>query len=86
MKYSADANSVKQTLQKLLYTQNMSFRPATISDWTNSYLNSVNEELIKKNLIALVANGQYEYFVCEIDKKEELKKLFKKMNWKFITP
>jgi len=86
MEYSADANSAKQSLQKLLYTQNMSFRPTSSSDWTNTYLNSVNEELIKKNLITLVANGQYEYFVCEIDKKEELTKLLKKINWKFITP
>jgi len=86
MEYSADAISAKQSLQKLLYTQNMSFRRTTSSDWTNTYLNSVNEELIKKDLITLVANGQYEYFVCEIDNKEELTKLFKKMNWKFITP
>ena len=86
MKYSDDAKSTKESLNKLLYTQNMSFRQISSSDWTNTYLKSVNEVLAKKGLIALVANGQYEYFVCEVDKKAELIKLFKKMDWKFITP
>ena len=86
IKYSDDAKSTKESLNKLLYTQNMSFRQISSSDWTNTYLKSVNEVLAKKGLIALVANGQYEYFVCEVDKKAELIKLFKKMDWKFITP
>ena len=38
MKYSADAKSAKESLGTLLYTQKMSFRPITSSDWTNSYL------------------------------------------------
>ena len=86
MKYSDDARSTKESLRKLLYTQNMSFRQTTSSDWTNSYLNSVNSVLEKKGLIALVANGEYEFFVCEVDKKIELIKHFKKLDWKFITP
>lgn len=86
MKYSDDAKSAKESLSKLLYTQNLSFRPFTSSDWTNTYLSSVNEALIKKGLIILVANGQYEYIVCEVEKKAELTKLLKKMDWKFITP
>ena len=86
MKYSDDAKSTKKSLGELLYTQNMSFRPVKTSDWTNTYLNSANIILAKKNLTCLVANGQYEYFVCEIDKKSELLKLFKKLDWKFIDP
>ena len=86
MKYSDDAKSAKESLSKLLYTQNMSFRPFTSSDWTNTYLSSVNEALVKKGLIILVANGQYEYIVCEVEKKAELTKLLKKMDWKFLTP
>jgi len=86
MEYSADAKSAKESLGKLFYTQNLTFRPVTISDFTQSYLKSVNEELNKNGLIVLVANGQYEFFVCEVDKKPELIKLFKKIDWKFITP
>ena len=87
MSYSEDAKKVKKTLRKLLYTKKINFRPVSSSDWTNSYLQAANNVMQSKGLIALIANnGQYEYFICETNKKEELLKLFKKMDWEFITP
>ena len=86
MEYSDDAKSAKESLGKLLYTQKLSFRPIKSTDFTRSYLNSANEELNKNGLIAMIANRQYEFFVCEVDKIPELTKLFKKIDWKFITP
>jgi len=86
MEYSDDAKSTKESLGKLLYTQKLDFRPIKSTDFTRSYLNSANEELNKNGLIAMIANRQYEFFVCEVDKIPELTKLFKKIDWKFITP
>lgn len=86
MKYSDDAQSAKVALGKLLYTKEMNFRPAKVKDWTNPYLESANQVLVKKGLTALVTSGFYDFFVCEVDKKDELTALFKKMDWKFITP
>lgn len=87
MAYSEDAKNTKKSLHKLLYTQKMNFRPVRATDWTNSYLKSANNALQSKQLIALIAaNGQYDFFVCKTDKKDELKKLFKKINWEFIIP
>jgi len=87
MGYGEDAKKTKKSLGKLRYTQKMNFRPVGKSDWTNSYLQAVNKAIQSKGLIALIAaNGQYEYFICEMDKKEELLELFKKMDWEFIIP
>ncbi len=87
MGYSEDAKLTKKHLRKLLYTQKMNFRPVSTSDWTNSYLQAVNSVIQRKGLIACIdANGQYEYFICEVGKKEDLLKLFKKLDWAFIVP
>jgi len=87
MGYSEDAKLTKNHLKKILYTQKMNFRPVSSSDWTNSYLQAANMAIQSKGLIACIdANGQYEYFICENDKKGELLKLFKKMDWEFIVP
>lgn len=87
MGYSEDAKQTKKHLRKLLYTQKFNFRKATLDDWTNSYLKSANKVLHQKGLIACIdANGQYEYFICQIDKKKELLQLFKKLKWDFMVP
>ncbi len=87
MGYSEDAKQTKTHLRKLLHTKKFNFRPVSSSDWTNSYLQAANKVMKSKGLISCIdANGQYEYFVCEVDKKEELLKLFEKMGWEFTTP
>lgn len=87
MAYSEDAKKTKKDLQNLLYTSKINFRPVSSNDWTNSYLHSANLFLKSKGLVACIdANGQYEYFICEINKKEDLLKLFKKLDWEFKVP
>jgi len=87
MGYSEDAKQTKKHLRKILYTQKMNFRPVSTSDWTNSYLQAANDAMRSKGLIACIdANGQYEYFICESNKKDELLKLFKKLDWEFMIP
>jgi len=87
MAYSEDAKNTKKNLRKLLYTRKMNFRAIASSDWTNYYLQSANNSIKNKGIVALIAaNGQYDFFVCNIDKKEELKTLFKKINWEFVLP
>jgi len=87
MAYSEDAKNTQKSLRKLLHTQKINFRTASSRDWTNSYLQSANNSMKNKGIVALIAaNGQYDFFVCNIDKKEELKTLFEKINWEFVTP
>lgn len=87
MGYSEDAKQTKKHLRKLLYTKKFNFKPVSSSDWTNSYLQAANNVIQNKGLIACIdANGKYEYFICQTDKKEEILKLFKKLDWEFMVP
>lgn len=86
MAYSDDAISTKRSLQKLLFTQKMAFRPAKSGDWTNSYLKYANGHLHTKGLTAMITNGSYDFLVCKSNDREELKSLFNKINWDFIIP
>ena len=87
MAYSEDAKNTKKSLRKLLYTQRINFRSVSSNDWTNSYLHSANNAIKSKGLVALIADhGEYDFFICKIDKKEKLKVLLKKIDWDFVVP
>jgi len=84
--YGDDAETVKTSFNELLITKNINFQNPKDDDWAYSYLETVNSELIKKGLVALVTKGYYNIIVCKIDEKEELTDLFKKIDWEFIQP
>ena len=85
--YGEDAKNTKKSLSKMLYAKKLRFRPLYKSDWTNSYLQSLKPQLKAKGLVLLITNnGTYEFMICQADKKEELLKLFKRMNWSFTNP
>jgi hypothetical protein len=87
MGYGEDAKETKKSLVKMKYVKNFKFRPVYSKDWTNSYLKSIKPQLDKKNLIMQITNnGNYEFMICEKDKKAELLKLFARLRWKFINP
>ena len=84
--YGDDADSVKSSFNELLVTQNIIIEDPKEDDWAYSYLETVNTELEKKGLVALVTKGHYDIIVCKIDRKEELTDLFKKIKWDFVQP
>jgi len=85
--YGEDAKNTKKSLSKILYAKKLHFRPVYKSDWTNSYLQSIKPQLDKKNLVMQITdNGNYEFMICEANKKDELLKLFKRMKWGFTNP
>jgi len=84
--YGDDANAVKLSFNELIITKNISFQDPKDDDWAYSYLETVNNELVKKGLVALVTKGYYNIIVCKIEKKNKLTELFKKLDWEFIQP
>ncbi len=84
--YGDDAEGVKSSFNELLVTKNINFKEPKDDDWAYSYLKTVNADLEKKGLVALVTKGHYDIIVCKIDKKEQLTNLFKKIKWDFIQP
>ena len=55
-------------------------------DWAYSYIESVNAELQKEGLVALVTKGYYNIIVCDINSKEQLTELFEKFRWELVQP
>ena len=86
LSYADDVTSVKSSFNELLVTKNIQLEEPDDDDWAYSYLESVNIELAKKGLVALVTKGYYDIIVCKIDKKEELTKLFEKIKWELVAP
>ncbi|MET2984499.1 DUF6630 family protein [Aureibaculum conchae] len=84
--YGDDAESVQSSFNELLITKNINFQDPKEDDWAYSYLETVNKELAPKGLVALVTKGYYNIIVCKLEKKEEVTKLFKKIEWDFIQP
>ena len=84
--YGEDAESVKTSFNELLITKNINIQEPKDDDWAYSYIESVNDNLAQKGLVALVTKGHYDIIVCEISQKDKLTDLFKKMKWDFIQP
>jgi len=84
--YGDDAEGVKSSFNELLVTKNINLQDPKDDDWAYSYLESINAELAKKGLVALVTKGYYDIIVCKIDQKEELTSLFKRIKWDFVQP
>ncbi len=86
MTYGDDAESVATSFNELLITKDFKFSDPNDDDWAYSYLETVNTELEKKGLVALVTKGYYNIVVCDIQKKEELTSLFEKFKWELVQP
>jgi len=84
--FGEDAEAVKSSFDELLMTKNIDFQEPTDDDWAYSYLETVNVELEKKGLVALITKGHYDIIVCKSDKKDEITNLFQKIKWDFIQP
>ena len=86
MTYGDDAESVASSFNNLLITQELSFSEPKEDDWAYSYLESVNLELQKKGLVALVTKGYYNIVVCDIEDKDRITGLFEKFQWELVQP
>ncbi len=84
--YGDDAEGVKSSFDELLVTKNIILQDPKDDDWAYSYLETINTELEKKGLVALVTKGHYDIIVCKIDRKQKLTELFKKIEWDFVKP
>ena len=84
--YGEDAEGVNSSFNELLMTKAIEFKYPSDDDWAYSYLETVNIELEKQGLIALITKGHYDIIVCEFDKKDEITNLFQKIQWDFIQP
>jgi hypothetical protein len=84
--YGDDAEGVKSSFNKLLITQQIKIHDPNDDDWAYSYLKTLNIDLKEKGLIALISKGDYDIIVCKLDKKDQITKLFKKIQWEFIQP
>ena len=86
MTYGDDAESVASSFSDLLITKDFSLASPKDDDWAYSYLESVNTELEKEGLVALVTKGYYNIVVCDIENKEKLTGLFEKFQWELVQP
>lgn len=84
--YGDDAETVKLSFNELLITKGIQFNDPKDDDWAYSYLVTINQQLAKKGLVALVTKGYYDIIVCKIDQKDQLANLFKKIKWDLVTP
>jgi len=86
MTYGDDAESVASSFNELLITKDFKFTEPKDDDWAYSYIESINSELEKKGLVALVTKGYYNIVVCDIDNKDKLTTLFEKFKWELVQP
>jgi hypothetical protein len=86
MTYGDDAESVASSFNELLITKDFNFSSPKDDDWAYSYIESVNTELEKEGLVALVTKGYYNIIVCDIKNKEQLTNLFEKFKWELVQP
>jgi len=86
MTYGDDAESVASSFNELLITKDFNFSSPKEDDWAYSYIESVNTELEKEGLVALVTKGYYNIIVCDIKNKEQLTNLFEKFKWELVQP
>ena len=86
MTYGDDADSVASSFNELLITKDFKFSEPKEDDWAYSYIESVNTELQKEGLVALVTKGYYNIIVCDINSKEQLTDLFEKFRWELVQP
>ena len=86
MTYGDDAESVAISFNELLITKDFKFTEPKDDDWAYSYIESVNTELEKKGLVALVTKGYYNIVVCDLANKDKLTTLFEKFKWELVQP
>jgi hypothetical protein len=86
MTYGDDADSVASSFNELLITKDFKLSNPKEDDWAYSYIESINIELEKKGLVALVTKGYYNIVVCNIENKDKLTTLFEKFQWELIQP
>ncbi len=86
MTYGDDAESVATSFSELLITKDFELSDPKDDDWAYSYIETVNIELEKKGLVALVTKGYYNIVVCNIESKDKLTSLFEKFKWELIQP
>lgn len=86
MTYGDDAESVATSFNELLITKDFKFTEPKDDDWAYSYIESVNTELEKKGLVALVTKGYYNIVVCDLANKDKLTTLFEKFKWELVQP
>ena len=86
MTYGDDAQSVASSFNELLITKDFEFSDPKEDDWAYSYIESVNSELQKEGLVALVTKGYYNIIVCDINSKDQLTELFEKFRWELVQP
>jgi hypothetical protein len=86
MTYGDDAESVASSFNELLITKDFKFADPKDDDWAYSYIESVNSELQKEGLVALVTKGYYNIIVCDINSKDQLTELFEKFRWELVQP
>ncbi len=86
MSYGDDAESVASSFNELLLTKDMSFSDPKDDDWAYSYIETVNTELAKKGLVALVTKGYYQIIVCKLEDKDRITDLFEKFKWELVKP
>ena len=86
MTYGDDAETVASSFNELLITKDFQFAEPKEDDWAYSYIETVNAELEKQGLVALVTKGYYNIVVCEIENKEKLTSLFEKFKWELVQP
>ena len=86
MAYGDDAESVATCFNQLLLTKDFKFTEPKEDDWAYSYLETINNELAEKGLVALVTKGNYQIVVCEIKNKDKITDLFEKFKWELVQP
>lgn len=87
MGYGEDAKKTRLSLKRVKYISKYKLPQPSSRDYTNSYLNKLSSAVNPKGLSVLITEGSnFEFLVCQADKKDKLISLFNKMRWSFVAP
>ena len=84
--YSEKAKVAQKAIHELTLLENMRFYEAKNDEYAYDYLQRNNTLLVKKGLVIIIYNNNFDYTVCKITDKEKVIELFNKLKMEFVVP
>jgi len=84
--YSEKAKVAQKAIHELTLLENMRFYEAKNDEYAYDYLQRNNTLLVKKGLVIIIYNNNFDYTVCKIADKEKVIELFNKLKMEFVVP
>ena len=86
MSYGDEAKKVYATINNLKLLKKFKFPRPSSNDYSDTYLHKINARLVKKGIVILMFENNFDYIACKTSVKEDLIEKFKKIYWAFAAP